>query len=149
MNASIRLVEKSAIVVSLDPHGRVLMTRDMELIRKIIVAIRAREDAGLGSIDIPDTDPAILARHLELLIKAGLLEGEISWAYNAPYPKVLVKDLTWEGHDFASAVSDDQVWAKIKNKFSPSQLAGMTLGIIKEIGVSLLTELAKAQAGLT
>jgi hypothetical protein len=60
-----------------------------------------------------------------------------------------VKDLTWAGHDFASALADDRVWAKIKNKLSPAQLSGLTLGIIKEIGVGLLTELAKSQAGLS
>ena len=33
------------IIVDLDPMGWVVMTRDMELIRKIISAIQARKDA--------------------------------------------------------------------------------------------------------
>ena len=45
------------------------MKRDMELIRKILAQIKARDTLGYRSIEIPDTDPAIVARHVELLTK--------------------------------------------------------------------------------
>ena len=43
------------------------MKRDMELIRKILAQIKARDTLGYRPIEIPDTDPAIVARHVELL----------------------------------------------------------------------------------
>jgi hypothetical protein len=60
-----------------------------------------------------------------------------------------VKDLTWAGHDFADTVGNDRVWTKMKQKFSPGELVSMPLDIIKQVGVGLLTEMAKSQAGLS
>jgi len=58
-----------AVIIALEAGGRALMKRDMELIRKILAQIKARDTLGYRSIEIPDTDPAIVARHVELLTK--------------------------------------------------------------------------------
>lgn len=124
------------------------MTRDMELIRKIITAIQARKDASPSALEIADADEATVARHLEMLLDAGLIEGTKSGRYDAPYLKITVKDLSWAGHDFASALGNESVWAQMKKTFSPADLATMPFGVLKDVGIALLTQWAKSRLGL-
>ena len=42
-------------ILMLDPNGRTAVTRDMELIRKIVLAIQAKRDARPEGIEIPIT----------------------------------------------------------------------------------------------
>ena len=62
------------------------MTRDNELIRQIILAIKARGDATPRPLEIDGADKVVVARHLEMLLDVGLLEGEKLGALNTPYP---------------------------------------------------------------
>jgi Hypothetical protein (DUF2513) len=137
-----------SLMIALKPQGRALMTRDMELIRKIITEIGLRKDTIPQVLEIPGTDDAILARHLEMLLDAGLIEGTKSSAYNAQFPTIMVTDLSWAGHEFANALGNENVWTKIKNSFSPDELRKMTWDTLKDVGVSLLTEWAKRRVGL-
>ena len=41
------------LIMALNPNGRALMTRDMELIRKIFAEIQKRKDADLRTLEIP------------------------------------------------------------------------------------------------
>ena len=124
------------------------MTRDMNLIRNIFVAIQSRKDARFENLEITGVDNDVLSRHLEMLLSAGLIEGTISGAYNDASPKILVKDLSWEGHDLASALANDGVWSKIKELYTPSQLATLPLKVISEVAKGLLTRWALSAAGL-
>jgi hypothetical protein len=55
----------------------------------------------------------------------------------------IVKRLTWQGHEFLAAASNESVWQKAKAKMM--ELGGsMPLTVLQ----SLLIELAKKQAGL-
>jgi Hypothetical protein (DUF2513) len=132
----------------LDPNGRALMTRDMELIRRIVFVIQAKKDARPESIQIPDYDGAMVARHLEMMVDAGLIEGQTVDGTDMPFPIVAVKDLSWSGHDFASALANENVWGSIKKAFSPADIAAMPLGVLKDLGLSLLTQWAKGKLGL-
>lgn len=125
------------------------MTRDMELIRKIVVEIQSRKEAQYGPVTLSPYDEAVVARHLELMMDAGLIEAQKVLGSEMAYPFVVVKDLTWSGHDFASALANENVWGKIKKTFSPSDLAAMPLGVIKDVSVALLAQWAKAQLGLS
>src|SRR5665213_1375001 len=118
--------ETPVVIIALEAGGRALMTRDMELIRKIFAAIQERKTAELYSLEIPDVDPAILARHLEMLHDAQLIDAQKS----APLRGNLifaVKDMTWAGHDFAAVLENDTVWDKMKEKLSPKELATLPM----------------------
>jgi len=136
------------VIIALDAGGRALMTRDMELIRKIVAEIRARDTTRPQTLDILDVDPAVLARHIELLHDAGLIEAIKSEPFNAPYPTIMVKDLSWAGHDFAAAIENEGVWSKIKQAFSAKELSALPLSVVKTVGIGLLEQLAKAKLGL-
>jgi Hypothetical protein (DUF2513) len=142
------VVHESKFIIALDPHGRAAMTRDMELIRKIIAAIQSREDATYKPLEIPSYPEAVVARHLELMLNAGLIDALISDGVDAPYPWLSIKDLTWSGHDFASVLMNDTVWSQIKKKLTPTELSTIPLGVLKEIGVALIGQWAKNKLGL-
>lgn len=125
------------------------MTRDMELIRKILAQIKSRSSLNYESIDIPDVDAAVLARHVELLHDASLIEALKSNPLNSPHPIFIVKDLTWDGHDFAAAIENDTVWNTIKQKLSAKELAGLPLSVIKQLAIGLLTQSVKSTFGLS
>lgn len=135
-------------MVALDPKGRALMTRDMELIRKIIAEIQSRKDAQPRSLEIPDVDEAIVSRHLEMLHSANLIEGHKSDSIDSPFPYFEVTDLSMSGHDFAAALANESIWAQIKESFSPNQLKTLPLTVVKDVGVGLLAKWALKQAGL-
>ena len=121
------------------------MTRDNELIRQIMLAIKERKDATPRALEIDGFDRAIVARHLEMLLDVGLLEGEKLGAANTPYPTILVKDLSWSGHDLAAVMENATVWGQFQQKLSPSQLVQIPLPVLKNVGIGLLTAWLKSQ----
>jgi DNA-binding transcriptional ArsR family regulator len=135
-------------IIALDPNGRAMMTRDMELIRRILLEIQARKDLGPFQIKFDDVDVVTLSRHLEMLVDAGLVEGIVSKSLNRGFPVVAVTDLSWAGHEFISPLENDSVWAKIKESFSPAQLAAMPLAAMQQVGVGLAVAWAKQKVGL-
>ena len=135
--------------IALDSHGKAIMTRDMELIRKIIAEIQSRKDAKLKPLEISSFPEAVVARHLEMMLAAGLIEGDKSDGVDAPFPTVYVKDLTWSGHDFAGAIMNDTIWAKLKKQLTPSELATMPLPLLKDIGIALLGQFLNDTLGLS
>jgi hypothetical protein len=139
--------ETPVIIIALEAGGRALMTRDMELIRKILVQIKSWTSVDLQAIDMPDVDPSILARHIEMLHEAGFIVAEKSVPLHGPI-KFMVKDLTWEGHDFAGAIENEGIWSKIKQAFSAKELATLSFPILKTVGIGLLERFAKDRLGL-
>ena len=120
------------------------MTRDNELIRQIILAIKARKDATPQALEVDGADKAIVARHLEMLLDVALLEK--LRAFNAaPYPMILVKDLTWSGHDLAAVMENETVWGQFKQRLSPSELVQIPLPVLKNVGIGLLTTWLKSR----
>ncbi len=124
------------------------MTRDMELIRKIFAQIRGRTSLDYEAVVIPDVDPAILARHIELLDNAGLIEVVKSSGMQSPHPLFAVKDLTWAGHDFVAILENDTVWNRIKEKLSPKELVTLPFSTLKTLGLGLLDQYLKSKFGL-
>ena len=68
-------------------------------------------------IQIEGYDDVTVARHVEMLIEAGLAKGSSRESGSSHTPVVKVTDLTWEGHEFASALQNKGVWNKIKQTF--------------------------------
>ena len=131
--------------IAVKSHPWALMTRDNELIRQIMLAIRARKDTSPQALEIEGADKATVARHLEMLLDIGLLEGEKLGVLNALYPTILVKDLSWSGHDLAAVMENETVWGQFQQKLSPSQLVQIPLPVLKTVGIGLLTTWLKSQ----
>lgn len=103
-------------IIALNPQGRAAMTRDMDLIRKIIVNIQSRNDVSPREVTIADEEEWKVVRHLELLLQAGLIEAFVNCPGLGPssLPKFSVIDLTMSGHDFAATIQNESVWSELK-----------------------------------
>ena len=89
------------------------MKRDMDLARKILLALEAQPIEALGDpIEIEGHDDDEVSYHIKLLDDARLLEGRddcadetFSWC---------ALSLTWEGHEFLDVARQDTRWERAK-----------------------------------
>ena len=139
-------------IISLDVNGRVLMTRDMDLIRKILLKVETWTDITPKVVDIDDEPDKIkIFRHVEMLCAAGMLEpiGGPQAHMNVNVRQLNIKDMTWEGHEFVATLKNDTVWNKIKSSFSAQQIAHMPIETLKAVALGLSLAWAKRAVGLT
>jgi hypothetical protein len=136
------------ILIELRQNARVLMTRDMELIKRILLEIEARKDLKPAPVIMEEIAPDILGRHIELIHEAGLLDATVLHPAANMVPDIIIRDLSWEGHEFVAALKNNSVWSKITNSFSASELAVLPITVLKDVCISLLKEWAKKKVGL-
>jgi hypothetical protein len=113
-----------------------VVKRDKDLIRKLVLAI---EDAPSGyapnDLAIEGYTPEQIDYHAYLIVDAGLAEGERVDHMQSVGPEVMLRNLTWAGHEFADASRDETRWKK-------------AMGIVQEksgsVSISVLTELLKS-----
>ncbi len=119
------------------------MKRDLDLIRKMLLAV---EDAPTGfapTLRFDGHTDAQVGYHAYLLIDAGLAKGANVTSHGSDGPVAMIQYLTWEGHEFADAARDETRWKKAKSIADKG--GGITLDVMKE----LLISLAKAALGLS
>ncbi|MFD1296736.1 DUF2513 domain-containing protein [Lysobacter gummosus] len=116
------------------------MRRDMELIRKVLLAVEACISHRL--IDGYSQDE--LRYHQLLLINEGLVDGcfvdDLNHAAEVPTAVMLTR-LTWAGHDFIEAIGDETRWGKVKAFLADSEKQ-ITIETVKA-AVTLLFGYAK------
>jgi DNA-binding transcriptional ArsR family regulator len=119
------------------------MKRDMELIRTLLRMIESQPPGQtLRSPKVEGYDQGTVFSHLELLSDAGLIEAHFMKDRDM-IGSVVVERLTWQGHEFISAASNESVWQKAKEKIAEFGGA-MPLPVLQ----ALLIEIAKKQIGL-
>lgn len=137
------------VIIDLHPQGRARMQRDMELIRRIVLAVQAKQDLIPRRVQIEGVEDWVLARHVELLTLGGMLDtSEPFYPMDGGPPAIFVKDLSNAGHDLAASLANDTVWGQIKQKISPGDLALLPLKVIKDLGVAMLQAWVLKKAGL-
>ena len=118
------------------------MTRDMDLIRKILLVIEEKYiDHWLPSSDIKieGYDSATVSYHCAILHDAGLI-----YDYKQMYPGVFgVSRLTWEGHEFLDKIRSDTVWNRTKSIIVEKTLP-FGIDVIKEIASAITTSMVKS-----
>lgn len=148
MSCSVLIAETGRIyTISAELLRGIKVQRDMELIRKVLFAIEAKSDLHYSEINIPGEDDLKVARHLELLFDAGMIDGDKDQLLGTPYDAILVRDLTWEGHDLAAALRNETVWQQIKGKFSASELAALPISVVKAVALAAVERWAKSKLG--
>lgn len=124
------------------------MRRDMELVRDILESVRDRKNLNHQIVNLSERDALEVARHVEMLIDAGYLDGVTKRAVAGGAPMCAVRDLTWEGHEFYGVLTSHKGWDAIKKKFSPAELAGLPLSVIKSVGAKAIEAWMLHQMGL-
>lgn len=94
------------------PQGE-LMKRDMDLVRKIILATAelGYAESLSGLPDVPEEDFIV---HVHWLIEAGLVSGAFQAGQGSMAKYAMVDRLTWAGCEFADSVKSDTLWTKAK-----------------------------------
>lgn len=113
------------------------MKRDMDLIRKLLLAIEA-EPTGLAPdhFDIPDYSQEQIGYHLLLMVEAKLAVGREFRSFDDPAPTGEVERLTWAGHEFLDAARDPSRWEKAKEM--AGKVGSGSLDVFKQILAQLI-----------
>lgn len=116
------------------------MKRDMELVRKIVLAI---EDSPNGFAPRPlgiegFTDDQI-AYHCYLLIDAGFAAGADLTTMRSKGPAATITKLTWAGHEFADASRDLSRWKTAMNAVK-DKAGTVTIAVLSQLLGSLMKE---------
>ena len=112
------------------------MKRDLDLARKILLAIEEDEKAtgrGLVSIRIEDCSEEQISYHVKLLHEAGLIEaidrsGGARFCWEA-------KNITWDGHEFLDSARNETLWRKAKEELKKT--GNLSFQILGEMLLSL------------
>lgn len=126
------------------------MKRDMDLVRETLLAIEEGKtwfetgeitDEGFDVAEPELGTRRLLDHHLHIMRQAGLIEFDA-----ATDGGVLVKGLTWDGHEFLDAVRDPEVWKRTKN--GAATVGSWSIGLLKDMGAAYFKHVAKERLGL-
>ena len=120
------------------------MKRDMDLVRKIILAIESHEHGSMDEMVVVDgySDEQV-GYHAHLMLQAGLIDGFDISARDENSPTVQPTSLTWAGHEFADNARNDTTWNKAKTTVA-EKVGTVAFGVLTE----LLKKIAGQQLGL-
>lgn len=107
------------------------MLRDLELAKAICRAIEASPtEVSADALLIADHEAWRVARHVELMVQAGLIDG-LPGPRGADGQKVYrVRALTAYGRDFARSLDAPEVWAKLAALFPGDAIQQIPLRVI-------------------
>jgi Hypothetical protein (DUF2513) len=115
------------------------MKRDMELVRKILLAMEASAH-GFAPPDlaIADYDQEVIGHHVWLMEQGDLVTAAATTVYSDLSPVALPATITWAGHNFLAAVRDETVWAKVKTVLKDRGLS-LPFTVLQELAIKILT----------
>lgn len=114
------------------------MKRDMDLVRKVLVGVEARNDPfSFEELVIAGHEPAEVSGHLEMLAEAGYVEVTDLTTMGSKYREFAPKRLTWAGHEFLDSVRSESVWADVKKKVM-NEGGALPLEVIKALAIATL-----------
>jgi hypothetical protein len=118
------------------------MKRDFNLIREILFQVeKATSSEPMQTVAVEEgVDEAVIGEHLEIMIKAGLIEGEV--ISRTPLCFVIT-NLTWAGHDFLENALNDNIWRKVMAE-AKAKGTSVTMTVLN----GLLSKAAEKYAGL-
>ena len=125
------------------------MKRNWDTIREILTRLEGLPDtnATLRLSDFP-TDLAFeYSYHTELLMEAGLVEGQMSRTLGGGPTDFFAQRLTWAGHEFLDSIRSDTVWAKTKKTFA-SKGIDMTFDLVKSVASEISVALIRGATGV-
>lgn len=123
------------------------MKRDMDLVRKILLACEASEHSiGPDLSKIENYDEEQIGFHVYLMIQAGLLEGSETTTMSSMSHEAFVSSITWAGYEFLEACRDEERWNKVKT--AAKSVGGWTLEVLKATLIEMAVSGMKKAVGL-
>ncbi len=125
------------------------MQRNWDMIREILTRLEKMPDTDsmLQLSDFPLNQASEYSYNMELLIEAGLVEGQIFKALGGGPTRFFVQRLTWHGHEFLDSIRSDTVWDKTKKTFA-AKGTDMTLDLVKSVATDIGLSLIRGATGV-
>lgn len=111
------------------------MRRDLDLIRKIVLAME--ESDGTRMLKIDGYSAEQVGYHSYLIIDAGLAKGIEMTTLDDGLPKWELSYLTSAGHDFADAAREEGTW-RTATGIVREKASGITLDVLRQVLVSVI-----------
>lgn len=114
------------------------MKRDMDLVRLVLLEVEKNDNPMRAiEIQIDDYSPDEVSYHVMLLEQAGYLT-----AINLSHQRGIAyrpKAMTWEGHEFLSAIKSGSIWNRVKAKLAAAA-TDAPLSVIKQLAMKYAAE---------
>jgi hypothetical protein len=116
------------------------MKRDMELVRKMLLAVEA-EASGYAPnpLAIDSYTEEQIGYHAYLIADAGLAEGIDQTTMGSPSPEYQLRHLTSSGHDFLDAAREPSRWQKAMAKVADAG-GSITIGVLQRLLASMMKD---------
>jgi len=118
------------------------MSRDFELIRKLLIFFEEKQSA--RHVEIPPIDgydERVIKYHLVLLHQAGFLSCEpVRSKTSDRVIYVIPFDLTWDGHEFLAKVRNEGVWGRIQNVIT-SKGGSLAFSVVNQLATRFALEI--------
>ena len=111
------------------------MERSMDIVRDILLAIEKQHKSPsdiLQKIEVKDYSEGDVIYHLELMINADLVRGNIRQFLGPGLPHYTVHGLTWDGHEFLDSSRSQTIWTKTMDEVR-KQGVGLNFKIIQSV----------------
>lgn len=119
------------------------MKRDMDLVREILLALELHPHGfAPDKLGVEGYSQDQIAYHAYIMGEAGLIEVADSTNLGSSGPEALIKNMTWEGHEFLDAAREPKRWAEAKNLLHKSGGASFKVWTV------VLAELVKKSLGI-
>lgn len=123
------------------------MIRDMDLIRRIVLAVRdheARPSASEVQALISDgedgsVEDGVFGYHIEMLSQSAMMTGIDTGPRKDRYGRASLA-LTWTGHDFADNILSDEVWSSARKTLDDAKLAAASFEVWSQMVTTKLIE---------
>ncbi|MFB9887893.1 DUF2513 domain-containing protein [Balneatrix alpica] len=124
------------------------MKRNWDIVREILTKMEECSSPGdTLSLSSFDTERAAeISYHAELLLEAGLIDGQMSKTINHGPHGFFLRRLTWSGHEFLDSIRSDSIWKKTKNVFASKGIE-MTVDLVKSVATELTNSALKGEIG--
>ena len=119
------------------------MKRDMELVRKILLAVEESEHGSVHGVQMEGYTAEQIGYHAHLMKEAGLIHAAVTTHLGSPSPEAMPTGLTSQGHDFLDAARSDTVWNRAMKKIRESG-GSITFSAL----TALLKKLVEQQLGI-
>jgi len=124
------------------------MERNWDTIREILLGLEEKrpDKHTLRLSDFPTNRAAEISYHVELLMEAGLIHGQMSKTLSPDPSDFMAIRLTWSGHELLDAIKSDTIWRKTKESFI-SKGVSMTFDLVKSVAIDISAAYIKGHIG--
>lgn len=118
------------------------MKRDLELVRKILLAMEAYEH-GFAPADftVAGYDQAVIGHHVWLMAQGELVTAVPSTTFADASPIALAQSITWKGHEFLATARNEKVWSKVRTELKDRGLS-LPFALVQDLALKIAASLA-------